>query len=191
MRLFQRVLVLTCIMAGIALAPHVSSAQEQRPPATVSEYIDAMARAVVRGDDAMRNRMFIKLRIVGEPAVKPLIKALDDKRPGVTEYVAFTLGWLASEEAVPHLTKLLDEADPDQTRATLKALGNMKAVKALPKMRPFLKSDNVEVRRDAVYSLGLLRDEQVLDDLQTATEDKDELVRFLANEAIERVKTGW
>lgn len=164
----------------------------------VGQILSTMKKAIIEKNDPMRNRMYFKLRIIGKPAVKPLVKTLSDPEPGVSEYAAFVLGWIADPDAIEPLKDFLRKGSPSQKKAALQALGNMawgtkEAVrkeihaKAVGEMIKFLEDSNQIVRREAAYGLGLTGDKKALPVLQKYVNDKDELMRFFAKEAIERI----
>jgi len=181
---------LLCAMLGSRAA-----AQEE----SVEEILATMKKAILEKNDPMRNRMFFKLRRIGAPAVQPLCTMLADPEAGVSEYAAFTLSWIADTQAVEPLVAYLEKGSVSQKRAALHALGNMawgteekvrKVVheKAVPKMIAELDNKEAAVKRDAAYALGLAGDPKAIEPLRKLVEDKDALLAFLANEAIERIE---
>jgi len=71
----------------------------------------------------------------------------------------------------------------------------MRATEALEDIVALLEDPEQRVRGDAAYGLGLMGDEKANAALKKATQDKDELVRYLAEEALKRIedykKFGW
>ncbi len=157
----------------------------------IDEAIKTLNKAIQEKNDPMRNRMYFKFRLIEQDnpglVAEPLIENLDSDLEGVPEYTAFILGWIADDKAVDPLRKMLKGKDSFK-RAAAKALGNMEAEKAIPDIIALLDDPNERVRQDAAYSLGILGDKSAIPALQKAEKDKDELVRFFAKEAIERIE---
>lgn len=193
-----RFVMLVLIAGFLVSVPQPLLAETKDLKAELESAIATMNKAIQEKNDPMRNRMFFKFRLIEQDNPKTvapyLIKNLESEIPGVPEYTAFTLGWIADKEAIPVLRKLLLQSD-SLKRAALQALGNMEAHDALNDMVQLLSDPQERVRQDAAYSLGLLGNEKAIPELRKALEDKDELVRWFANEAIERIenrkKYGW
>lgn len=195
---FFRLIVSSCFLFVISFSLLCSSYAENSED--VGQIIATMRKAIIEKNDPMRNRMYFKLRIKGKPAVNPLIEVLSDPEPGVSEYAAFVLGWIAEPEAIEPLKDYLRRGSPKQKKAALQALGNMawgtdEAIRkevhsrAVDEMMKYLddKNDPI-VRREAAYGLGLAGSEKAIPVLQKYVNDKDELMRFFAKEAIDRIE---
>jgi len=167
---------------------------------SLDEIIATLKKSVVEKNDPMRNRMYFELRRLGKKAVQPLAKLLSDPEPGVAEYAAFTLGWIAEPEAIDPLLKFLEGGNVEQKKAALQALGNMawgteppirKAIhqSAVPKMLAYLGDKvDIKVRREAAFGLGLAGDPRAIPELEKLVDHKDKLLSFLAKEAIDRIR---
>ncbi len=70
-----------------------ASAFAETPEEEAGRYLQTLISSVREKNDPMRNRMFMKLRVLGNPSVGPLLTALQDPSPEVRHYVAFTLGF--------------------------------------------------------------------------------------------------
>lgn len=180
----------------LMVVPGPACAEEKED---VGQVIATMKKAILEKNDPMRNRMYFKLRIIGKPAVKPLVQLLGDTEPGVSEYAAFVLGWIADPEAIEPLKTFLQKGSTTQKKAALQALGNMawgtdEAVRkevharAVDEMMKYLEGSDQVVRREAAYGLGLAGDQRAIAVLQKYVNDADELMRFFAKEAIERIE---
>ena len=164
----------------------------------IKEYIQTLNKAIKEKNDPLRNKMYFKFRLIEQDnpgVVAPyLIENLKSNIPGVPEYTAFILGWIADKRAVEPLKKML-KMDDSKKRAAMRALGNMEATEALEDIAKLLQDPNPRVRQDAAYSLGIMGDERAIPYLKEALGDEDELVRFFAKEAISRIenrkKYGW
>jgi hypothetical protein len=189
------------LAAGIALAVVLGGtawAGGKEQEAEIQGYIQTMNKAIQEKNDPMRNRMFIKFRLIEQDdhgVVAPLlIENLKSQIAGVPEYTAFTLGWIRDPRALQPLREMLKGSD-DFKRAAAKALGNMEAKEAIPDLIQLLADPSGRVRQDAAYSLGLIGDDSANEALRKASEDSDDLVQFFAREALERIenrkKYGW
>lgn len=187
-------LALLTIIAGFR-APSV-----QAEDMTVDQIVETLKASIRDKNDPMRNRMFFKLRALGSKAVPALTDLLKSPEPGISEYSAFTLGWIADVSSIRPLLSFLDAGNASQKRHALQALGNMawgtdekvrKEIhkQAVPAMIPHLKSTDLTVVRDAAYGLGLAGDTKAIEALQPLTSHKDTVVSFLAKEAIERIQS--
>ncbi|MBN2383627.1 HEAT repeat domain-containing protein [bacterium] len=165
----------------------------------VGQILATMKKAIIEKNDPMRNRMYFKLRIMGKPAVNPLIEVLSDPEPGVSEYAVFVLGWIADPDAIEAMKDYLKKGNESQKKAALQALGNMawgtdEAVRkevharAVDEMMKYLDDPSQVVRREAAYGLGLAGSTKAIPILQKYVNDSDELMRYFAKEAIDRIE---
>lgn len=191
------VIILVASFIVVTLVPLMATADETED---VTQILQTMKKAIIEKNDPMRNRMYFKLRIIGKPAVKPLVQMLDDPEAGVSDYAAFVLGWIAHPDAIEPLKEFLGKGSTSQKKAALQALGNMawgteesvrKEVhsRAVDEMMKYLENKDNIVRREAAYALGLAGDKRSIPVLQKYVNDEDELMRFFAKEAIERIET--
>ena len=66
---------------------------------------------------------------IGEPAVEPLIKALEDEDGGVRSSAAVALGWMLDSRAVEPLNKvLIYDEDSDVREAAEDALLRLRTI---------------------------------------------------------------
>jgi len=183
----------------LLLIQFLSLPAEAKEEEDIGQIIATMKKAIIEKNDPMRNRMYFKLRIIGKPAVKPLVETLNDQEPGVSEYAAFVLGWIADPKGIEPLKDFLRKGTSTQKKAALQALGNMawgtdESIRtevhknAVGEMLKYLENDDPVVQREAAYGLGLAGDPKAIPVLQKYVEAKDELLRFFAKEAIERIE---
>jgi len=197
-RIRSSVLLWGCVVALLCIVATITAAQAEEKE-DVGQIIATMKKAILDKNDPMRNRMYFKLRIMGKPAVKPVIEVLADPEPGVSEYAAFVLGWLADPDAIEPLKNFLAKGNDNQKKAALQALGNMawgtdEAIRkevharAVDEMLKYLDDASPVVRREAAYGLGLAGSAKAVPVLQKYVNDSDELMRFFAKEAIDRIE---
>ncbi len=187
----------TAFLVGLVLASATAARAEDMP---LDRVIETMKTSIREKNDAMRNRMFFKLRALGSKAVPALVGVLKENEPEVSDYAAFTLGWIADPTAIPELLAFLERGASSQKRHALQALGNMawgtkQEVRArvhelaVGKMIPYLDSSDLAVRRDAAYGLGLAGDKKAIAPLRKLVDHEDKVLRFLAQEAIDRIES--
>lgn len=162
-----------------------------REPRNLGEHFQALELAVREGNVPLRNRTFIALRLEGKRAVPGLIKRLKHENTAIGAYAAFILGWIDDERSLEPLMEGLEADEESMVRAAMKALGNRRHEPAIPRIAEFITDDDVDIARDAVYALGLTRSEKAREHLEPLREHDDKVMRFLANEALQRIETGW
>lgn len=198
-KLLSSICIVTVLFSIISTLTPLTPLLEAEETEDIGQIISTMKKAIIEKNDPMRNRMYFKLRIIGKPALKPLIDLLSDKEPGVSEYAAFVIGWLALPEGIEPLKEFMKNGSTTQKKAALQALGNMawgtdEAVRkevhsrAVGEMLKYLEDPDIIVRREAAYGLGLAGDPKAIPVLKKYLEHEDELLRFFADEAIERIE---
>jgi HEAT repeat protein len=105
----------------------------------------------------------IALASMGEPAVRPLIEALDHQNPTVRGNAAWAIGEVAGGHGI------------DRSNAVLPL------IKALH-------DENLWVRKAAAFSLGEIRDRRAIKGLIAALEDGIDVVRDMAAQALGEMK---
>ncbi len=201
MHSIHRIFIYSAILV-IASAGPLQTLRAEDPPISTEDdirsAIDTLNRSIADNNTPMRNKMYFKFRLIEQEkpgVVAPfLIENLKTDQDGVPEYTAFILGWIGDKRAIQPLRDMLKGSTSKKEHA-MRALGFMQANEAFPDISGLLSDSDPRVRQTAAYSLGLLGDDQAVPLLQKAKEDADELVRFFAEEAIERIdnykKFGW
>jgi HEAT repeat protein len=106
----------------------------------------------------------------GEPAVEPLIKALEDDDEEVRETAARALGQVGDSRAVKPLIKALGDGDWEVRKAAAKALGKI----GKPAVEPLIKAlgdDGYGVAEAAAEALGEIGDTRAVEPLSEALGD--------------------
>jgi HEAT repeat protein len=185
------------VLAGVLLGPGLSPAQTAAgPEAEARDAIVKMTRAIQEENDGIRNRMFFQLRILGEPAVAPLIQLLDHEDPKVAGYAAHTLSFLNENDLssssvtsiVESLMAHLGNREAYVRSMSARALGRMEKPQALDALMGMTEDASPEVRQDVAWALGWIRDERALPALERMRQDQNDLVRFYADEAVETIR---
>jgi HEAT repeat protein len=173
------------IVLAVLLLLLAVSAFSETPEEEAERYLQTLTSSIREKNEPMRNRMFMKLRVLGEPSVGPLLAALEDASPDVRHYVAFTLGFF-DDPRVPGSLLTLFRSDPETSVrcAAAEALGRLQSLDAIDPLIAALSEAAPEIRQSAAYSLGLIGDPRARPALEQAKSDSDELVRFFAEEAL-------
>jgi len=99
-----------------------------------------------------------ELSKIGEPAVEPLILALNDSRLSM---VALTLGLIGDPRAIEPLVVVLNDSDSAARAAAANALGDMGDDRAIEPLTYLANNDpNVRVRNAADQALDLINGTQ-------------------------------
>lgn len=124
---------------------------------------------------------------IGEKAVKPLFKALEDFRLRWGAIVA--LGDIGDARAVEHITPLLNDIDPQTRGAAAIALGKIGDSRAIdPLIQVLTNEKGVIIREFAIQALGLIGDEKAVGPIKQALNDENESIRKAARDALEKIK---
>jgi HEAT repeat protein len=159
------------------------------PDEEAENHLQTMIASVREKNEPMRNRMFIKLRVLGDASVAPILAALQDPSPDVRLYLAFTLGFLEDPRVPPALLALFG-SDPEVSVrcSAAEALGRLQSGDAIDPLIAALSDPSPQVRQSAAYSLGLIGDPRAKPALESAKNDADELVRFFAEDALVEIE---
>ncbi|MBM3319389.1 MAG: HEAT repeat domain-containing protein [Candidatus Eisenbacteria bacterium] len=173
------------LLALLLAAPAFAETPEEE----ATHYLQTMVASVREKNDPMRNRMFIKLRVLGEASVDPLLAGLADETPDVRRYLAFTLGFFDVPRVTdPLLALFRSDREVSVRTAAAEALGRLQRPEAVDPLVAALADANASIRQSAAYSLGLIGDPRARPALERAKSDTDELVRFFAEEALVEIE---
>ncbi|MFN0149480.1 MAG: HEAT repeat domain-containing protein [bacterium] len=184
----RRIALAIVLLASLAPAALVAQDDGADPAGAARIALDTMISAIREGNTPMRDRMFFKLRILGEPSVEPLIATLSNDDARVREYAAFTLSFIDDDRAVdPLLAMFANDAEVTVRTQAARALGRMEEPRAIDPLIAALSDQRSEIRQDAAYSLGLIGDPRAIPPLKALASDSDELVRFFVDDALVRI----
>ncbi|MFH1680347.1 MAG: HEAT repeat domain-containing protein [Candidatus Eisenbacteria bacterium] len=165
------------------------SVMAETPEEEANRYLQTMITAIAEKNDPMRNRMFIKLRVLGDDSVAPLLAALEHESPDARRYVAFTLGFFEDPRvAGPLLALFASDPEVPVRTAAAEALGRQRSKDAVDPLIAALSDAIASIRQSAAYSLGLIGDPRARPALERAKGDADDLVRFFAEEALVEIE---
>ena len=130
---------------------------------------------------------------IGKPALKELVSALNDLKPGediLRPEIAFVLGRFEDKEAVSALTGLLDSPNSYIRRNAIEALGKIRSQEAIPALTRKLSDEDALVRESVSYALGEIRDYSATEDLLARVKDENESqgVKLAAIKALAQIK---
>ncbi len=124
---------------------------------------------------------------IGDPAVQPLIGALESGEKEERRWAAHALGMIRNPRAVDPLIGRLEDGRSEVRKAAALALGEIGDVRAAKSLIKSAASKDVETRRAAVEALGLMRSEEGLDTVTRAMEDSSEPVQIAAIHALAKI----
>jgi len=126
------------------------------------------------------------LQEMGEPAVKPLLAALEDEDWKIRLGAATVLGVMKDPRAVDPLLFFLGEKDRASREAARKALVEI----GMPAVKPLiaaLKDENINVRAEAVKALGEIKDPRAADPLIPLLGEEDARLRADVIDALGKI----
>jgi len=123
---------------------------------------------------------------IGEPAVAPLIRALNDADSDVRSNAADVLGKIGGFRAVRTLIRALNDADLNVCRRAADALGRIGEPAVEPLIKALNDSDIQRVRVNAADALATIGDNRAVEPLERALNDADSDVRKSAATALRK-----
>ena len=129
------------------------------------------------------------LRIIGQPAVEPLINLLKSEDPNIRKKVVKVLGDIRDERAVLPLIQRLEDEDIDVRINTIEALAKSKDIRVIDPLFSAWNDDSTRIRAraaEAIIHIGL----PALDMLRSATKDPDPYIRWRAAYCLGWIKEG-
>ncbi|MCS7253560.1 MAG: HEAT repeat domain-containing protein [Armatimonadota bacterium] len=163
------------------------------------DVIDELIHELGSDDEVARMRAGERLISLGQAAVIPLIKALEDHEHPARHLIAATLGCIGDRSATPALIRALKDKDPLVRLHSAAALGKLKDIRALeplihalfdvtcPTDVYSLTGEPLTVRAAAAQSLGELRDSRAVPALIAALSDPNRDVRRAAVQALMQI----
>lgn len=127
------------------------------------------------------NPLAAQLAGLGEPALDPLISALENPSPGIRAGAALALGRMKDERAVEPLICALSADEIVEVRVlAAQSLGWIKDQRAIEPLTTVLDDPSPVVRKGAVEGLGIFEDDRVMAPLLGAMDDRSAEVRAAA-----------
>lgn len=125
---------------------------------------------------------------IGEPAIQPLIVALQNKHDSRRAHAAHTLGRLKATAAIPALTALLTDKSSIVRKEAAAAFSHLVDSTSVIALCRLLMDDDPDVRGSAAQALGVQQDERAIEPLNTVfLEDPDENVRKVAHKSLHQL----
>jgi HEAT repeat protein len=127
------------------------------------------------------------LASIGQPAVVPLLKALESEDKEGRRLAAQVLGWIKDPRAVEPLMQKLEDNRSDVRQAAALALGTIGDPRAIGALIKAADGRDMETRRAAAEALGLLGSSDAMDALIKAVGDQSEAVQLAAIKALAEI----
>ena len=126
---------------------------------------------------------------IGEPAVEPLINALDPGHDNsIRCFSAYILSYIADRRAVDTLVDAVDSSnDVELRRCAAVALGSIGDIRALPSLLAALKDPDVQLRAQSAAAFGNIGDKSAVEPLLNLLGDPSEDVRRAAIRSLARL----
>ncbi|HPX78584.1 MAG TPA: HEAT repeat domain-containing protein, partial [Methanobacterium sp.] len=137
-------------------------------------------------DSSVKWRSREALKKIGEPAVMPLIEALDNDNPQIRKRVACALGEIGDDQAIAPLIAKLDDED-DVVRLRIVTSISKFGKKVIEPLVVALDNENYLVREKAVQALVEIGDPMALKYLKKALNDEDPSVQRSAARGIKTI----
>jgi HEAT repeat protein len=140
------------------------------------------------GAEMMEHEALAKaVAAAGEPAVPPLLKALEYEDKEARRLAAQALGRIKDPRAVEPLMRKLEDNRSDVRQAAALALGTIGDLRAIGALIKAADGRDMETRRAAVDALGLLGSESAVNALIKAAGDQSEAVQLAAIKALAKI----
>lgn len=173
-----------------SIKPNVKILKEKRDVEGLIETLKDNHSPVREREEAAR-----ALGEIGEPAVKPLIEALEDENLLVQEWAIKALGKIGDAKAVKPLIESISRTQHIRFRPVVQLdILLVKAVEALvkigePAVKPLIKALKDEfVRAEAAQALGKIGDARAVKPLIQALKVDDGLARGDIERALKKIK---
>jgi len=159
-------------------------AEDVQPGA--EQAIETMIKAINEDNAPIRNRMFFRLRDIGDPAVDPLIAAYaaNSELP-VRQYIINMLSWVGGEKAYEFVTGKITDPQAEIRQKAAEGICTMDATQGIPLLIQALDDADANVRIAAIVSLGVLEDPAAIEPLKKKLEDPDDRVAKFAENYLE------
>ena len=143
----------------------------------VDPLIHTLVHALENADGFVQKHVGEVVMKIGQPAVEPLILALEHKDKNVRSYVAWALGRIGDKRAVGPLIHALENEDGLARSRVIEALGKIGDERAVDPLIHALENEDEVAPMDAAEALGKIGDERAVDSLIHALENGDKLVQ--------------
>ena len=155
---FRGVVIFFTVAALLLAAGPVfvtAHAEDAQPGA--EQAIETMIQAIKEDNAPIRNRMFFRIRDIGEPAVDPLIAAYaaNSELP-VRQYIINMLSWVGGDKAYEFVTGKITDPLAEIRQKAAEGICTMDATQGIPLLIQALEDQDPNVRIAAIVSLGVL-----------------------------------
>jgi HEAT repeat protein len=165
----------------LAAGPVFVAAHAEDAQPGAEQTIETMIQAIKEDNAPIRNRMFFRIRDIGEPAVDPLIAAYaaNSELP-VRQYIINMLSWVGGDKAYEFVTGKITDPRAEIRQKAAEGICTMDATQGIPLLIQALDDEDPNVRIAAIVSLGVLEDPAAIEPLKQKLEDPEERVAKFA-----------
>ncbi|KQC05781.1 MAG: hypothetical protein APR53_06585 [Methanoculleus sp. SDB] len=153
------------------------------------EYIDALIEACHSHNREVRESAVQTLDLIGEPAVEPLIRALEDESVATREAVARVLGTIGDTRAIEPLMESLRDESRRVREAGARALAAI-GRPSVERLIQGLSDDEWHVRVGSVVALRITGAPETIPDMIRLLSDRSVYVRREAVKTLGRIGDG-
>jgi HEAT repeat protein len=152
-------------------------------PSKASEYDKRIHQLIKQLDTRAWDQAAEDLVRIGEPAVDPLLRALNQNSNWISARTSGPLSKIASEKAISGLLGALDNKNLDKRvkRCILQSLGNVKSARVLNQLIRHLGDEDRAVRCAVLTSLGQIGGRMAEEAVKRTLKDKE---RYVVESAI-------
>jgi HEAT repeat protein len=125
---------------------------------------------------------------VGQPAVEPLITAMQDEQYPVRQVSALALGEIGDPSAVECLAEALQDENHAVRQASAVALGKIGDTSSVEPLLQAIGDENEIVRRAVINALGMIGDAVAIPTLQWVIAEDTEAVAQSASRVIQQIQ---
>ena len=159
----------------------------------LQQKIESLINKIISDDVGESLKAEDELVKIGKPALRELVKMLNNLEPGEDIWrgeIAFLLGRFEDKEAAPELIRLLENENSYIRRNAIEALGKIRSPEAIPALISNLSDEDSIVREAVVYALGEIRDYGATEYLLARIKDENEFegVKLTAIKALAQIK---
>ena len=180
------VILIAATAVLLAACPVFMEAVADQAQSGAEPAIETMIKAIKEDNAPIRNRMFLRLRDIGEPAVDPLISAYASNSDlPVRQYIINMLGWVGGEKAYGFITGKMSDQRAEIRQKAAEAICTLDDKRGIPLLIEALDDSDENVRIAAIVSLGVLEDPKAIEPLKKKLNDSSPRVAKFAENYLE------
>ncbi len=170
----------------LSAGPLTLTAQAQEAQPDAEQAIETMIKAIKEDNAPIRNRMFFRLRDIGESSVDPLIASYTaNSELPVRQYIINMLGWVGGEKAFGFISDKLSDQRSEIRQKAAEALCTIDDERGIPLLISALDDADEDVRIATIVSLGVMEDPRAIEPLKKKLNDSSSRVAKFAENYLE------